>query len=160
MPLPISAPRFRPSVGIWGPTSCGTTHNSAFHIGPDLGSTSTAPTTPAHIGSDKWSGATTDQASAEDYPEIGGSTCWDLVAEARQINMVGPRRTDSHNSFSKYPTIRESIVSDTQTPSNRVVRNLNPDFSAVRLQTIIESIQHLAPQDSPLVARPSKGLRL
>jgi hypothetical protein len=98
------------------------------------------------------SGASIDRDSAEDYPEIGGSVCWNPATEARRISMVGPARLDSRNSSSKYPTIRGSVSSDARTPNNRVVRNLNSDFKAIRLQTIMELIQRLAPQDSPLVA--------
>jgi hypothetical protein len=66
--------------------------------------------------------------------------------------MVGPARSPSQNFSSRYPTIRVSKASDAQTPSNRVIRNLNPDFNVVRLQTIMESIQRMVPQDSHLVA--------
>jgi hypothetical protein len=38
-----------------------------------------------------------------------------------------------------------------------MIRNLNPEFNAVRLQTIMEMIQHLAPEDSPLVALAQQG---
>jgi hypothetical protein len=48
--------------------------------------------------------------------------------------------------------IRGSEVSDAWTPSNKVVWNLNPNFNAVQLQTIMESIQRMVPQGSPFVA--------
>jgi hypothetical protein len=66
--------------------------------------------------------------------------------------MVGPARGDSQNSSSRYPIIRGSEASDARTPSSRVIQNLNPDFNVVWLQTVIESIERMVPQDSPLVA--------
>jgi hypothetical protein len=71
--------------------------------------------------------------------------------------MVAPVRAPSQNSSSKYPTIRGSEASDAQTPSNILVQNLNPEFNVVRLQTIMESIQHMAPEGSPLVALAHQG---
>jgi hypothetical protein len=72
--------------------------------------------------------------------------------------MVGPDRATSHNSSSKYPAIRGSEAPNAWTPSNIVVRNLNPDFNVIRLQTIMELIQRLVPQDSPLVASAQQGI--
>jgi hypothetical protein len=37
-------------------------------------------------------------------------------------------------------------------PNDEMIRNLNLDFNVVRLQTIMESIHHMAPEGSPLVA--------
>jgi hypothetical protein len=71
--------------------------------------------------------------------------------------MVGPARASSHNSSSRYPTIRGSEVCDARTPSNRIIWNMNPDFNVVRLQTIMESIQRMVPHDSPLVALAQQG---
>jgi hypothetical protein len=71
--------------------------------------------------------------------------------------MVAPTGAPSHNSSSRYPTIRRSEASDARTPSDRLVRNLNQDFNTVRLQTIMESIQHMAPQGSPLLALAQQG---
>jgi hypothetical protein len=48
-------------------------------------------------------------------------------------------------------------VSDARTPSIRVVQNLNSDFNIVWLQIIMESIQRMVPQDSPLVALAQQG---
>jgi hypothetical protein len=103
------------------------------------------------------SGAFANLDSFEDYPEIGGSVCWNPDVEAHRISMVGPIRAPSQNSSNRYPTIRGSEPSDAQRPNNRVIRNLNPDFNAIRLQTIIESIQCMVPQDSPLVALARHG---
>jgi hypothetical protein len=33
-----------------------------------------------------------------------------------------------------------------------MIQNLNPDFNVIRLQTIMESIQWMAPKGSPFVA--------
>jgi hypothetical protein len=41
-------------------------------------------------------------------------------------------------------------VSDIQTPSAGLVRNLNPDFSAIWVQTIMQTIQRMSPDGSPL----------
>jgi hypothetical protein len=49
-------------------------------------------------------------------------------------------------------TIERSEVSDARTPNDRMIRNLNPDFNAIRFQTIIESIQRMTPKGCPLVA--------
>jgi hypothetical protein len=72
--------------------------------------------------------------------------------------MDGPARGNSQNSSSKYPTIGESKASDARTPSSNVVWNQNADFNAMRLQTIMESIQRMVPQDSPLVALAQQGV--
>jgi hypothetical protein len=66
--------------------------------------------------------------------------------------MVGLARGNSQNISSKYPTIGGSEASDARTPSSNVVRNLYLDFNVVRLHTIMESIQQMVPQDSPLIA--------
>jgi hypothetical protein len=106
------------------------------------------------------SGASTDEDSIKDYPVIRGSICWNHAIEAHRINMVGPNRAPSQSSSSRYTTMRGSKAFNAQTPSNKLVWNLNPDFNDVWLQTIMESIQCMVPQESPLVALiwPSKGL--
>jgi hypothetical protein len=43
-------------------------------------------------------------------------------------------------------------------PNNRMVQDLNPDFNTVRLQTIMELIQHMAPEGSPMVALAQLGV--
>jgi hypothetical protein len=43
-------------------------------------------------------------------------------------------------------------VSDAQTPNDVMIQNLNLDFNAIRLKTIMESIQWMALESSPLVA--------
>jgi hypothetical protein len=64
--------------------------------------------------------------------------------------MVAPDGDQARNSSSGYPTIGRSEVTDVQTPSVGLVRNLNLDFNAVWVQAIIETIQRLAPDGSPL----------
>jgi hypothetical protein len=92
------------------------------------------------------SGASPDHNSIDDYPEIRGSTCWNSVEEGRLIIMVAPAEEPSHNSSSKYPTIGRSEASDARTPSDRLVQNLNQDLNIMQLQTIMEMIQHMAPE--------------
>jgi hypothetical protein len=103
------------------------------------------------------SAATPDQDSADDYPKIGGSTCWDSAEEDHLIIMVAPIGGPSHNTSSRYPTIGRSEASDVGTPNDRIIRNLNPDFNVVQLQTIMESIQRMAHEGSPLVASAQQG---
>jgi hypothetical protein len=61
--------------------------------------------------------ASSDQDSFDDYPEIGKSTCRDSVGEGPLIFMVALAGEPSHNSFSRYPTIRGSEASNAQTPN-------------------------------------------
>jgi hypothetical protein len=98
------------------------------------------------------SAASLNQDSVDDYPEIGGNPCWNSTKESRLIIMVAPVETPSHNSSSRYPTIGRSEASDAWTPNDGMIKNLNLDFNVVWLQTIMESIQCMAPEDSPLVA--------
>jgi hypothetical protein len=98
-----------------------------------------------------------DQDSADDYPEIGESTCGDLTKEGCLIVMVAPVGGPSQHSFRRYPTIGRSEASDTRTSDDGMIRNLNLDFKAIRLQTIMESIQRMAPEGSPLVALAQQG---
>jgi hypothetical protein len=65
--------------------------------------------------------------------------------------MVALNGDQSNNTFSRYLTIGRSEASDARTPSDGLVQNLNPDFNAIRVQTIIKTIQHKEPDDSPLV---------
>jgi hypothetical protein len=81
-----------------------------------------------------------DQDSNDDYPEIGGSTCWNSVDEGCLIIILAPARAHSQNSSSTYPIIGRTEASDAGTPSDGMTLNLNPDFNVVRLQTIMESI--------------------
>jgi hypothetical protein len=98
-----------------------------------------------------------DQDSADDYLEIRISACKDSIGEGRLIFMVAPNRDPSHNSSSRYPTIGRSEVSDARMSNDGMIQNLNPDFNIIQLQTIMESIQRMAPEGSPLVALAQQG---
>jgi hypothetical protein len=77
--------------------------------------------------------ASPDQDSSDDYPKIGVSAYGDSVGEGRLIFMVASNEDLSHNSSIRYPTIGRSKASNAQTPDDRMIRNLNPDFNAIRL---------------------------
>jgi hypothetical protein len=101
--------------------------------------------------------------SSNDYPEIGASTCGNSAEDGRLILMVAPDVDRAHNSCSGYATTGRSEETDAQTPSAQLVRNLNPDFNAVRVQAIMEIIQHMAPiqcmapDGSPLALLAQQG---
>jgi hypothetical protein len=76
---------------------------------------------PAETSSPTSSSTSTGRDSIEDYPEIMGSVYGNPTIETRHINMVGPTRAPSHNSTSRYPTIKRSKASNAWTPRNRVV---------------------------------------
>jgi hypothetical protein len=94
----------------------------------------------AGASSSSSSAVTPDQDSADDYPEIRECTCGDPTEEGRLIVMVASAGGPSQNSSSRYPTIGRLEASDAQTLNDGMIRNLNPDFNAIRLQTILESI--------------------
>jgi hypothetical protein len=71
--------------------------------------------------------------------------------------MVAPDEDRAHYSSSGYLTIGRSEASDLQTPSTGLVQNLNLDFNAVLVQAIIETIQCMAPDGSPLALLAQKG---
>jgi hypothetical protein len=96
--------------------------------------------------------ASPDQDFIDDYPEIGRSICWNSAHEGHLIIMVTPTEAPSQNISSKYPTIERSEASDAQTSNDGMIQNLNPDFNAIWIYTIIESIQRMTPEGSPLVA--------
>jgi hypothetical protein len=93
-----------------------------------------------------------DQDSTDDYPEIRGSTCGDLIEEGHLIIMMAPVGGLSQHSSSRYPTIERSESSNARTPNVGMIQNLNSDFNTIRLLMIMESIQRMAPEGSPLVA--------
>jgi hypothetical protein len=97
--------------------------------------------------------------SSNDYPEIGASACENSVGDGRLILMVAPDGDQARNSSSGYPTIGRSEASDAQTPSVELVRNLNSDFNAVRVQAIMETIQRIASNDSPLALLAQQGAK-
>jgi hypothetical protein len=96
--------------------------------------------------------------SSNDYPEIGASACGNSAWDGRLILMVAPDRDRARNNSSGYPTIRRLEASDAQTPSAGLVQNLNPDFNAVQVQAIMETIQRMAPNGSPLALLPQQGV--
>jgi hypothetical protein len=71
--------------------------------------------------------------------------------------MVAPNRDRSHNSSSGYSTIGRSEMSHAQTRSVGLVRNLNPDFNVVWVQTIMEIIQRMSPDGSPIALLAQQG---
>jgi hypothetical protein len=88
--------------------------------------------------------------SSDDSPEIGVSARGDSTGEGCHIFMVAPNGDPLHNNSSRYPTIGRS-------EADEMIRNLNPDFNAIQLQTTIESIQWMAPEGSPLIALTQQG---
>jgi hypothetical protein len=109
------------------------------------------------VSSSSSSTSSPGQDSSDEYPEIGASTCGNSAEDGRLILMVALNGDWSCNSSSGYPTIGRSDASDTQTPSTGVVRNLNPDFNAIRVQAIMETIQRMAPDGSPLALLAQQG---
>jgi hypothetical protein len=71
--------------------------------------------------------------------------------------MVAPNGDRFHNSSSGYPTIGTSETSDAQTPSTGMAQNLNSDFNVVRVQVIMETIQRMTPDGSPLALLAQQG---
>jgi hypothetical protein len=74
-----------------------------------------------------------EQDSADNYPEIGGSTCGDPIEEGRLIVMVAPAGGPWQNSSSRYPTIGRLEASDDRMPNDEMIQNLNSDFNAIQL---------------------------
>jgi hypothetical protein len=99
------------------------------------------------------------QDSSDDYPEIGASACGNSTEDGRLILKVVPNGDQSHNSFSGYSTIGRSEASDAQIPSTGLVQNLNLNFNAVRVQAIIETIQRMTPNGSPLALLAQQGAK-
>jgi hypothetical protein len=98
-----------------------------------------------------------DQDSIDDYPKIRGSTCWNSTDERHLSIMMAPAGVPSQNSSSRYPTIDRSEASDAQMPNDEMIWDLNPNFNAMWLQTIMESIQRMSPKGSPLIALAQQG---
>jgi hypothetical protein len=74
--------------------------------------------------------------------------------------MVTPNGDRSHNSSGGYHTIGRSDASDAQTPSAGLARNLNSDFNTVWVQAIMETIQRMAPDGSPLTLLAQQGVEV
>jgi hypothetical protein len=98
-----------------------------------------------------------DQDSSDDYPEIRISASGDSTGEGHLIFMVALNGDPLHNSSSRYPTIGRSEASDAWTPNDGMIRNLNLEFNTIRLETIMESIQRMAPEGSSDVALAQQG---
>jgi hypothetical protein len=103
------------------------------------------------------SALSSDQGSSKNYPKIGVNTCESSASTSRLICMVAPNEDQPRHSSSGYPTIGRSEASDARTPSTGLIRNLNPDFNAVRVQAIMETIQRMAPDGSPLALLAQQG---
>jgi hypothetical protein len=103
------------------------------------------------------SALSSDLGTFENYPEIGVNTCESSTSTSRLICMVAPNEDQPHHSSSGYPTIGRSEASDARTPSTRLVRNLNSDFNVVRVQAIMETIQRMTPDSSPLALLAQQG---
>jgi hypothetical protein len=71
--------------------------------------------------------------------------------------MVAPNGDRSCNSSIGYPTTGRSETSDAQTPSTGFDQNLNPDFNVIRVQAIMETIQCMTPDGSPLALLAWQG---
>jgi hypothetical protein len=104
--------------------------------------------------------ASPDQDSSDDYPEIGISACKDSVREGCLIFMVASNGDPSHNSSNRYPIIGRLEASDVWMPNNGMIQNLNPDINTIQLQTIMEYIQRMAPEGSPLIALAQQGAKV
>jgi hypothetical protein len=111
----------------------------------------------AGASSPSTSASTPDPDPSDDYPEIGASACEEPVEGGPLICMVAPNGDRSNSTSSRYPTIGRSEASNVQTPSGGLVRNLNSDFSAVRVKVIMETIQRMAPDGSPLAVLAQQG---
>jgi hypothetical protein len=101
--------------------------------------------------------ASPEQDSPDDYTEIGGCTYGDSAEEGHLIIMVAPARGPLQNSSSRYPTIGRLEAFDARTSNDGMIQNLNSDFNTIRLQTIMESIQRMTLEGSPLVALAQQG---
>jgi hypothetical protein len=103
------------------------------------------------------SASTLDSDSADDYPEIRASACGEPAQDDHFIYMVPPNGDRKSNTFSRYSTIGRSEASDAQTPSGGLAQNLNPDFNAVWVHAIMETIQCIALDGSPLAILAQQG---
>jgi hypothetical protein len=71
--------------------------------------------------------------------------------------MVVPDGDRARNSSSGYPTIGRSEANDAQAPRVGLVQNLNPNFNVIRVRAIMETIQRMAPDGSPLALLAQQG---
>jgi hypothetical protein len=73
--------------------------------------------------------------------------------------MVVPNGDQSRSSSSRYLTIGRSEAFDARTPSTGLVQNLNLDFNTMWVQAIMETIQRMAPDGSPLDVLAQQGAK-
>jgi hypothetical protein len=97
--------------------------------------------------------------SSDEYPEIGASAYGKSAEDSCLILMVAPNGDRSRNSSSGYPTIGRSERFNAQTPSAGLAQNLNLNFNVVQVQTIMETIQRMAPDGSPLALLAQQGAK-
>jgi hypothetical protein len=90
-------------------------------------------------------------------PRSGASACGNSAEDKRHIFMVAPNGDRSCNTSSGYLTIERSETSDAQTPSAGLVQNLNSDINAIRVQAIMEIIQRMASDGSPVALLAHQG---
>jgi hypothetical protein len=109
------------------------------------------------VSSSSSSASSPGRDSSSDYPKIGASACGNSAEDGCLILMVAPDGDRAHNSSSGYPTIGRSDATDAQTPSAGLDQNLNPDFNAVWVHAIMETIQRVAPDDSLLALLAQQG---
>jgi hypothetical protein len=79
--------------------------------------------------------------------------------KSRPAAVGTPDRDRARNNSSRYPTIGRSEASDAQTPSVGLIQNLNLEFYAIRVPAIMDTIQRMAPDGSPLTLLSSDLLR-
>jgi hypothetical protein len=103
------------------------------------------------------SASSPDRDSFDDYPEIRASACGNSIEDGRLILMVAPDGDQARNSSSGYHTIGRSEGFDAQTPSAGLVQNLNLEFNVIRVQAIMETIQRMPPDGSPLALLAQQG---
>jgi hypothetical protein len=106
------------------------------------------------------SASTPDPDSSNNYLEIGTSTCGEPAEDNHLVLMVILNGDRSHNSSSRYLIIRRSEASYARTLSSGLVQNLNLDFNDIRVQAIMETIQRMAPDGSPLTALAQQGVEV
>jgi hypothetical protein len=111
----------------------------------------------AGASSSSSSALSSDQGSSENYPKIEVSSCGSPTDVSCLICMVARNEDLPHHSSSGYPTIGRSEASDARTPSTGLIRNLNSNFNVVRVQAIMETIQRMAPDGSPLALLAQQG---
>jgi hypothetical protein len=103
------------------------------------------------------SASTPDSDLADDYPEIRASACGEPAQDGCFIYLVAPNGDQTSNTSSRYPTIGRIEAFDARTSSGGMARNLNPDFNVVWVQAIMETIQCMAADGSPLAVLARQG---